>query len=122
MREQLSLALGPVADFLDKHSLRVAVDTRTFDPDSHRHIAFMRRYLNEAPQDARYVWVTSPHTGGQVRMYVLGGGYLRHTRPDYRPSWPELDNAVAAHLEASLFEAVFWTHSGPIEAWRMEDA
>lgn len=118
MGSQMSLPLETQRDFLDGHDLVLRVADHRFDPDDFRCITFMRRYLNESPSDARYVWVTSPHTGGQVRMYILGDGVLRHTYPDYTGAWPELDDAVAARLSASLYGDVSWGHSGPREDWR----
>lgn len=117
MAEQLQLEMSE-GDIIARHGMELRVDHATFDPDDCRVIGFMRRYLDESPREARHVWVISPHTRGQVRMYVLGDGVLRHTYPDYAGDWPELDNAVAARLEAALYSEIAWGPTGPRENWR----
>lgn len=111
----VQLALFEAPDILGRHDLSIIVG-EPFRPTG-REALFMRE-PGESVDPLQWVWVTSPHTGGQVRMYALAGRRLRHTRPDYRGPWPELDLAVAVRLGVELFAAVVWDSSGPVELWR----
>lgn len=103
----MSLPQHSGADFLDLHGLTLTIG-EPFRPGG-REVHSMRGEA-EILDSLQWVWVMSPHTGGQVRM--------RHTRPDYRGPWPALDRAVAARCSAELFDAIVWDPSGPSELWR----
>lgn len=119
MGEQLALDIArPQADYLTQHGLRLMQEPRKFASTDSRCISYMRA-RDESPTDGLLVWVIGDR--GQVRLYALIDGSLRYTNPDYAGEWPELDSAVAARLEATLYADVTWRSNGPVENWRLAD-
>lgn len=117
MGEQLALDIArPQVDYLTQHGLRLMQEPRKFAPTD-RHCISYSRAQGEVSSAGHLVWVLGPR--GQVRLYALVGGVLRFTNPDYAGEWPELNEAVAARLGATIFADVTWRSNGPVENWRL---
>lgn len=71
MGEQMSLDLGAAPDIIEAHDLKVSVAEHRFDPDDYRCITFMRRYLNESPDDARLPSEVFTRGPGGLRLVSL---------------------------------------------------
>lgn len=95
MTEQLGLL-----SFLECHRLTVQVDSPR--PAGTVGCGWLGGWRVRPDTLVQIVHIMSPHVGGEIRGYVLCRGRLHPRTPCYTGQWPELDQAVAEHVGATV--------------------